>query len=90
MLRGMNFVKDLQANPTEYLKNIYVDTSGDTQEANFLSALKLFGPKHLLWGSDWPAKKEIAPSIQAVNKLALSQEDKDNILGNNLNNIFKK
>ena len=84
MLRGMNFVKDLQANPTEYLKNIYVDTSGDTQEANFLSALKLLGPKHLLWGSDWPAKKDIMSSIKAINTLALSQEDKDNILGGNL------
>jgi predicted TIM-barrel fold metal-dependent hydrolase len=88
MLRGMNFVKDLKANPTEYLKNIYVDTSGDTQEANFLSALKLLGPKHLLWGSDWPAKKDIASSINAINTLALSQEDKDNILGNNLTSIL--
>ncbi len=88
MLRGMNFVKDLKANPTEYLKNIYVDTSGDTQEANFLSALKLLGPKHLLWGSDWPAKKDISSSINAINTLALSQEDKDNILGGNLANIL--
>ncbi len=90
MLRGINFVKDLKADPTEYLRNVYVDTSGDTQEANFLSALKLFGPKHLLWGSDWPAKKDIASSIKAINTLALSQEDKDNILGNNLNNILNK
>ncbi len=88
MLRGMNFVKDLQANPTEYLRNIYVDTSGDTQEANFLSALKLLGPKHLLWGSDWPAKKDIASSIKAINTLALFQEDKDNILGGNLERMF--
>jgi predicted TIM-barrel fold metal-dependent hydrolase len=88
MLRGINFVKDLKANPTEYLKNIYVDTSGDTQEANFLSALKLLGPKHLLWGSDWPAKKDISSSIKAINTLALSKEDKDNILGNNLAEMF--
>lgn len=88
MLRGMNFVKDLKANPTEYLKNIYVDTSGDTQEANFLSALKLLGPKHLLWGSDWPAKKDVTSSINAINTLALSQEDKDNILGGNLASIL--
>ena len=88
MLRGMNFVKDLKANPTEYLKNIYVDTSGDTQKANFLSALKLLGSKHLLWGSDWPAKKDIASSIQAVNNLDLSQEDKDNILGGNLERML--
>ena len=44
MLRGINFVKDLKANPTEYLKNIYVDTSGDTVQANFTAALDLVGP----------------------------------------------
>ncbi|MGD0336233.1 MAG: amidohydrolase family protein, partial [Candidatus Omnitrophota bacterium] len=66
MLRGINFVKDLKANPTEYLKNIYVDTGGDRIEANFLLALELFGPGHILWGSDWPAKQDIAGSIAAV------------------------
>lgn len=88
MLRGMNFVKDLKGNPTEYLKNIYVDTSGDTTKANFLSALDLLGPKHLLWGSDWPAKKDVASSIQAVKDLAVSDEDKANILGGNLDRIL--
>lgn len=57
MLRGINFVKDLKANPTQYLKNIYVDTGGDKTKANFLLSLELFGPGHILWGSDWPAKK---------------------------------
>lgn len=88
MLRGINFVKDLKGNPSDYLKNIYVDTSGDTQEANFLAALKLLGPGRLLWGSDWPAKKDIASSIKAINNLALPQEDKENILGGNLAGLF--
>ena len=88
MLRGMNFVKDLKANPTQYLKNIYVDTSGDTRKANFMAALELVGPNHVLWGSDWPAKKDIAGSIQAVRDLDLSQQDKDNILGKNLEKIL--
>jgi predicted TIM-barrel fold metal-dependent hydrolase len=35
MLRSVNFVKDLQANPTDYLKHIYVDTGGDKTQANF-------------------------------------------------------
>ncbi|MCX5706100.1 MAG: amidohydrolase family protein, partial [Candidatus Omnitrophica bacterium] len=69
MLRGINFVKDLKGKPTDYLKNIYVDTSGDVQKANFLVALELLGPKHILWGSDWPAKKDIAAGIQAVKDL---------------------
>ncbi|MEW6008391.1 MAG: amidohydrolase family protein [Candidatus Omnitrophota bacterium] len=88
MLRGINFVKDLKDNPTAYLKNIYVDTSGDISKTNFLSALELLGPKHLLWGSDWPAKKDIIGSIKAVKDLAIKQEDKEDILGGNLERVL--
>lgn len=84
MLRGINFIKDLKANPTQYLKNIYLDTSGDNRQANFLSALELVGPNRILWGSDWPAKQDSAGSIQAVKDLNISNVDKDNILGGNL------
>ena len=88
MLRGINFVKDLKNNPTEILKNIYVDTSGDKIRANFNAALELLGPKHILWGSDWPAKKDIAAGMQAVRSLDISVEDKNNILGGNLAQIL--
>ena len=88
MLRGMNFVKDLQALPSDYFKNIYVDTSGDTTRANFLLSLDLMGPKHILWGSDWPAKQGIASGIKAVQDLEISPEDKQNILGGNLTKMF--
>lgn len=88
MLRGINFVKDLKGNPTDYLKNIYVDTSGDKNKANFLLALELLGPKHLLWGSDWPAKKDIAGSMQVVRDLDISDADKANILGDNSKNLL--
>ena len=89
MLRGINFVKDLKGLPSEYLKNIYVDTSGDRVKTNFLSALEFLGPKNILWGSDWPAKKDIASSIKAVKDLEISEEDKSDILGKNLENILK-
>ncbi len=88
MLRGINFVKDLQAKPTELLKHIYVDTSGDTTKANFQAALELLGPKHILWGSDWPAKRDITAGINAVKNLDISSEDKNNILGGNLTKIL--
>ncbi|MDD4907640.1 MAG: amidohydrolase family protein [Candidatus Omnitrophica bacterium] len=89
MLRGINFVKDLKNNPTEYLKNIYVDTSGDTVKANFTAALDLVGPGHILWGSDWPAKKDPAASIKFVRGLDISDKNKEDILGGNLENILK-
>jgi predicted TIM-barrel fold metal-dependent hydrolase len=88
MLRSINFVKDLQANPSDYFKNIYVDTSGDTTKANFMLALELMGPKHILWGSDWPAKKDVAAGIKAVNDLDISQQDKEDIMGGNLESIL--
>lgn len=90
MLRSINFVKDLKAEPTQYLKNIYVDTGGDRIKMNFLLAQNLFGSKHILWGSDWPAKKDVSGSIQAIRDLEISEEDKENILGGNLENILKK
>jgi len=88
MLRGINFVKDLKGNPTDFLKNIYVDTGGDKIKTNFLLALELVGPKHVLWGSDWPAKNDIAGAIGAVKDLDISEEDKENILSGNLEKIL--
>jgi predicted TIM-barrel fold metal-dependent hydrolase len=88
MLRGLNFVKDLQGLPSDYFKNIYVDTSGDTTRANFLLSLDLMGTKRILWGSDWPAKQDIAAGIKAVQDLDITQEDKQNILGDNLGRMF--
>jgi predicted TIM-barrel fold metal-dependent hydrolase len=89
MLRGINFVKDLKDKPSAYLKNIYVDTSGDKVKSNFLAALELFGPGHLLWGSDWPAKKDISGSISAVRSLDIPETDKETVLGGNLRNILE-
>jgi len=89
MLRGVNFVKDLKSNPTELLKSIYVDTSGDTTPANFDAALELLGPSHILWGSDWPAKKDAAAGMKAVRDLEISAEDKEGILGDNLARILQ-
>ncbi|MDD5730780.1 MAG: amidohydrolase family protein, partial [Candidatus Omnitrophica bacterium] len=88
MLRSINFVKDLNGKPSEYLKNIYVDTSGDTVKTNFLAALELVGPGHVLWGSDWPAKKDITAALTAVKGLNITEKEKDNILGNNLEGIM--
>ncbi len=89
MLRGIDFVKDLHALPSAYLKQIYVDTSGDKTPANFISSLELFGPEHIVWGSDYPAKKDIAASMEVLDHLSLTEIDKKNILGGNMEKIFK-
>jgi len=89
MLRSIGFVKDLRGNPTDYLKHIYVDTSGDISRVNLLSALELFGPEHILWGSEWPAKKDLMDSITAIRDLPLSEEAKEAMLGLNLKRIME-
>ena len=78
----------MKNNPSAYLKNIYVDTSGDKVKSNFLAALELFGPGHLLWGSDWPAKKDVTGSMQVIRNLDISEEDKTDILGGNLEKLL--
>ncbi|MFA5362184.1 MAG: amidohydrolase family protein [Candidatus Omnitrophota bacterium] len=88
MLRGMNYVKDLRGNPSDFLKNIYVDTSGDTSRANFLAALELLGPGNILWGSDWPAKKKLGEGIEAVRALPVRSKEQDDILGGNLERLL--
>jgi predicted TIM-barrel fold metal-dependent hydrolase len=90
MLRSISFVKDLGNVPSTFLKQIYVDTSGDKTLANFISSLELFGPEHILWGSDYPAKKDVTSSMEVLDRLNLSSGDKKNILGDNLDRIFKE
>jgi predicted TIM-barrel fold metal-dependent hydrolase len=89
MLKMMNYVRDLQGNPSDFLKNIYVDTSGDKSRANFIAALELVGAGRILWGSDWPAKKNSWEGIQAVRDLPVSRKEQDDILGGNLERMFK-
>lgn len=88
MLRKMNFVKDLGGMPSQFLKKVYVDTGGDRNMLNIKIAVGFFGAKHIVWGSDWPAKKDISAGIQAVKDLDISEEDKKAILGGNLEQIL--
>ncbi len=90
MLRRVNFVKDIGELPTEHLKSIYVDTSGDGSVANFMSSLELFGSEHILWGSDYPAKRDMSASFGVLDRLNLDETAKKNILGENLNRILNE
>jgi predicted TIM-barrel fold metal-dependent hydrolase len=84
MLRRMNFVKDIGGEPTQFLKKVYADTGGDIYKKNIDLAIDFFGTDHVVWGSDWPAKKDVAAGLNAVRQLDISQQDKDAILGGNL------
>jgi predicted TIM-barrel fold metal-dependent hydrolase len=90
MLRGVNFVRDLGDLPSAYLKRIYVDTSGDRTMANYISSLELFGAGHIVWGSDYPAKRDVKGSMGILHDLDIAEEDRQNILGGTLERIFQE
>ena len=41
--------------PSEWLKQIYVDTSGATSHSALMCTIEMVGADHILWGSDCPA-----------------------------------
>jgi predicted TIM-barrel fold metal-dependent hydrolase len=90
MLRSRGMVKDLGSAPSEILKNIFVDISGVKSTALLTMALEFFGPERMLWGSDFPAQKNPAESLEALETLDINKEEKENIKGKNLINLMEK
>lgn len=89
MLRSRNMVKDLGSAPSHILKNIFVDISGVTSTSLLNMALEFFGPNRIVWGSDFPAQKNPAASINALENLNIQREEKNNIMGGNVINLFQ-
>jgi len=83
MLRGREIVPDLGAIPGEYLRRLYVDTSGVTSTHALMCTVEMVGASHVLWGSDYPGNADIPASMRAIEELDLSPEDKAAILGEN-------
>ena len=88
MLRGRNIVKDLFTLPSDYLKQIYVDTSGATSPSTLMSTLEMVGAEHTLWGSDYPSNPDVSASIAAIEGLDIPAEDKKRILGANIERVL--
>ena len=76
MLRGRNFVKDLGKAPSEFFKNLYIDTSGSQSAAALACALELTDASHILWGSDYPSNRAVAGALDAVSRANLDEEQK--------------
>ena len=84
MLRKRNFVKDIGRIPSEYFKNLYFDMSGSKSQAALLCALELTDVSHVLFGSDWPANQKLLETIEMVDIIKLTDEDKDLLFRNPL------
>lgn len=89
MLRGRNFVKDLTQLPSECFKNLYFDMSGSASAGSFLAALEVVDSQNLLWGSDFPANRNWAGSMNVIKKCSLNLDEKSNILGRNLQRLLQ-
>ena len=88
MLRMRNIVKDLGRAPSEIFKNIYCDTSAVKSKNILKMALDTFGAEHLLWGSDYPANKDVQGSIKAIRELEAPDKQKELMLGMNIGKII--
>ena len=89
MLRKRNFVKDIHKNPSEYFENLYFDTSGSKSAASLLCALELTDASHILFGSDFPANQNVHLSIAALKEMAIPQDQKRFILGDNFMELLR-
>ncbi len=85
MLRSRGIVKDLGGEPSKILKKVYVDTSGATLE-NIKMAIGLFGPGHILWGSDYPVNLPVNENLIQIGKLG---KLKDKIISQNFKELFE-
>jgi len=90
MLRSREMVKDLGRLPSEILKDVFVDISGVKSISLLNMALEFFGPRRIIWGSDFPAQKSPAESIKALDNLNIQREEKEHILGKNLIDLLNE
>jgi len=88
MLRSREMIEDLGGLPSEILKNVFVDISGVKSISLLNMALEFFGPRRIVWGSDFPAQKTLSESISALNSLDIKRDEKEHILGKNLINLL--
>jgi predicted TIM-barrel fold metal-dependent hydrolase len=87
MLKDRGIVRDMGADPGESLKKFYVDTSGVTSRALLMLALEVFGEDKVMWGSDYPANRDIKASIETIKSLDISANAKEKILRKNLERL---
>lgn len=84
MLRKRNFVKDLQALPSSYFRNLYFDTSGSKSLASLLCALEVVDSGHILFASDFPANQNLSESLTMVRNSPLNPAEQNRILSGNI------
>ncbi len=69
MLKSRGMVKDLGDTPSSIMKQAYVDLSGIKSESMVRTAVEFFGGEHIIFGSDYPANRDISAQLKALDFL---------------------
>jgi len=79
----------IKDSPKNYLKKIYLDTVS-FQTSALMCAYDFWGAEHLILGSDYPhVIGDIDRSVSSIQKLSLSDKEKEWIFGENLKKLLK-
>jgi predicted TIM-barrel fold metal-dependent hydrolase len=85
----------LSKDPLEYFKKFYGDTVLNGSLHAFECGCKFFSPEQIVFATDYPYGPEkgelwIKETLHQINASHLSQAEKDQILGENLQRLYKK
>ena len=89
------FLKDKLPRPiSEYWGNIYGDSAMDGTDPAYPCGYAFFGPDRIVFGTDYPYGLEegedfIRENLAGIMKMAISEEDKKKILGENAKKLLK-
>ncbi|MEE8378686.1 MAG: amidohydrolase family protein [Candidatus Aminicenantaceae bacterium] len=82
-------LENISKKPSEYLKTFYFDTVNFDIKALQL-AIDFAGADHLVAGSDYPHQiGSLEQMVSSIDKLNISEEDKDRIYGKNAAQLLK-
>lgn len=85
----MQFESRITRNPSEYLRQIHVDTASPSR-ASLLADIEVIGTANMLFGTDAPPlTSPLAEVIDRVRQLPISEAEVDAILGGNARRVFK-
>ena len=76
----------------QYVPHIYVDTAVDGESvADLMTAYSLFGPRRIMFGSDWPYVDDsasIRDNLAAIRAAPIPDEEKEMILHGNAEHLL--
>jgi 5-carboxyvanillate decarboxylase len=82
------FTRTIKRLPSEYFRdNIVVTTSGMNYRLPLMMTVELLGVDNLLFAADWPFEK-VRDSVDAMDAMPLSEEDKAKIYHRNAKRVF--